>query len=69
MDEMIILGISLMVVAVPGLLLGLALLTGKWAPTFKSADAGRSRKVIGLGLVSLDAMMLAVGGVLVLTRI
>lgn len=68
MDEMTILGFSLIVVAVPGLLLGLALLLGKWAPPLKSADPARSRKVLGLALVGSDAAMLLAGIVLVATR-
>ncbi len=69
MDEMAILGIALIVIALPGLLIGLALLTGKWAPAFRSADIVRSRRLIGLGLVVSDAILLVVGGVLALTRI
>jgi len=69
MDQMAIVGITLMVVSVPGLLVGLALMTGKWAPAFRSADAERSRKLIGLAMVSLDAALLAVGFVLALTRL
>ena len=69
MDDMMILGLSLIVVAFPGLLLGLALLLGKWVPPFKSADPDRSRKVLGLALVVSDAAMLAAGSVLVFTRI
>ena len=68
MDEMLILGYSLVVVAIPGLLLGLALLLGKWAPPIPSADPDRSRKVLGLALVMSDAAMLAAGTVLVFTR-
>lgn len=69
MDEMTILGLTLIVVAVPGLLIGLALLLGKWAPPIKSADPERSRKVLGLALVASDAALLAAGVVLVATRI
>lgn len=69
MDEMIILGFTLIAVAIPGMLLGLALLLGKWSPPIKSADPDRSRKVLGLALVSSDALMLAAGVVLVATRI
>ena len=69
MDEMIILGFTLIAVAIPGMLLGLALLLGKWSPPFKSADPERSRKVLGLALVGSDAAMLAAGVVLVATRI
>ena len=69
MDEMTLLGFSLIVVAVPGLLLGLALLLGKWAPPLKSADPARSRKVLGLALVVSDAALLAAGVVLLATRI
>ena len=69
MDEVSILGFSLIVVAVPGLLLGLALLLGKWSPAFRTADPGRTRRVLGLALVASDAVMLAAGVVLVATRI
>ena len=69
MDEMIILGFTLIAVAIPGMLIGLALLLGKWSPPIKSADPERSRKVLGLALVSSDALMLAAGVVLVATRI
>ena len=69
MDEMTLLGYTLIVVALPGLLIGLALLLGKWVPPFKSADPDRSRKVLGLALVVSDAAMLAAGSVLVFTRI
>lgn len=64
MDEMTILGITLVAVAIPGMLIGLALLLGKWAPPFKSADPERTRKVLGLALVSSDALLLAAGTVL-----
>jgi hypothetical protein len=69
MDELTILGLSLIVVAVPGLLIGLALLLGKWVPPIKSADPDRTRKVLGLAFVVSDAAMLAAGTVLVATRI
>jgi hypothetical protein len=69
MDEMTLLGVTLIIVAVPGLLLGLALLLGKWAPPFMSAKPERSRKVLGLALVGSDAAMLVAGVVLVATRI
>ena len=69
MDELAILGFSLVVVAIPGLLIGLALLLGKWAPPFRSADPDRTRKVLGLALVVSDAAMLAAGVVLVATRL
>ncbi len=69
MDDMMILGLSLIVVAFPGLLLGLALLLGKWVPPFRTADPDRSRKVLGLALVVSDAALLAAGCVLVFTRI
>ena len=69
MDEMLILGISLVVVALPGLLLGLALLLNKWSPPFRTANPDHSRKVLGLALVVSDAFLLAGGCVLVLTRI
>jgi hypothetical protein len=64
MDEMTILGITLVAVAIPGMLIGLALLLGKWAPPFKSADPERTRKVLGLALVASDALLLAAGTVL-----
>jgi hypothetical protein len=69
MDEMTLLGIILIVVAIPGLLLGLALLLGKWSPPIKSANPERSRKVLGLAFMGSDAAMLAAGVVLVATRI
>ena len=69
MDELAILGFSLVVVAIPGLLIGLALLLGKWAPPFRSADPDRTRKVLGLALVVSDAAMLAAGVVLVAPRL
>jgi hypothetical protein len=69
MDEMTLLGLSLIVVAIPGLLLGLALLLGKWSPPIKSANPERSRKVLGLAFMGSDAAMLAAGVVLVATRI
>ena len=69
MDDMTILGFTLVFVAIPGLALGLALLMGKWAPPIKSADPERSRKVLGLALVASDAALLAAGVVLVATRI
>jgi hypothetical protein len=70
MDEMTLLGIGLIVVAIPGLLLGLALLLGKWSPPIKSsANPERSRKVLGLAFIGSDAAMLAAGVVLVATRI
>jgi hypothetical protein len=64
MDEMTILGITLVAVAIPGMLIGLALLLGKWAPPFKSTDPERTRKVLGLALVASDALLLAAGTVL-----
>jgi hypothetical protein len=69
MDEMTILGVTLIIVAVPGLLIGLALLLGKWVPPIRTADPDRSRKVLGLALVASDAALLAAGVVLVATRI
>ncbi len=69
MDEMTVLGVSLIVVAVPGLLIGVALLLGKWSPPIKSADPDRSRKWLGLALLASDAALLAGGVVLVATRI
>lgn len=69
MDELTILGFSLVVVAIPGLLIGLALLLGKWVPPFKSANPDRTRKVLGLALVFSDVMMLVAGIALVATRI
>ena len=69
MDELSIVGFTLIVVAIPGLLIGLALLLGKWAPPFRSADPDRTRKVLGLALVVSDAAMLAAGVVLVATRL
>lgn len=68
MDELTILGFSLVVVAIPGLLIGLALLLGKWVPPFKSANPDRTRKVLGLALVVSDVMMLVAGIALVATR-
>lgn len=68
MDEMAILGFTLVGVAIPGLALGLALLLGKWAPPSRSANPERTRKVVGLALVASDAALLAAGVVLVATR-
>jgi len=67
MDEQLILGLSLVFVAAPGLLIGLALLAGKWTPPLRSADPARSRRVLGLALVSTDALLLVAGAALALT--
>ena len=61
MDEQLILGLGMIFVAIPGLLFGLALLAGKWAPATRSADAARKRRVLGLALVSTDALLLVAG--------
>lgn len=56
-----ILGIVLIVVAVPGMLAGLAILLGKFQPALRSADQDRARKVLGLGLVVSDAALMMAG--------
>lgn len=67
MDSQLILGLAMIVVAVPGFLFGLGLLAGKWAPAAKSADAARRRRVLGLALVSTDALLLVAGVAIALT--
>jgi hypothetical protein len=67
MDEQLILGLSLVFVAVPGLLIGLSLLAGKWVPAIRTADPARSRRVLGMVLVATDALLLVAGVVLALT--
>jgi hypothetical protein len=66
MTTQAIFGILLIVIAVPGMLAGVALLLGKFQPTLKSVDPDRTRKVLGLGLVVSDAALLMVGLTLLL---
>jgi len=61
MSTQAIFGILLIVIAVPGMLAGLAILLGKFQPTLRSANPDRARKVLGLGLVVSDAALMLAG--------
>ena len=66
MDEMLLAAIVVIASALPGLALGLMLLTGKWnPPSFRQArDPLRARVATGRLLVVVDSLVLALGAAL-----
>lgn len=67
MNEMMLAGLLLILSALPGLGLGLAVLMGKWRPaSFAAArDPERARVATGRFLLLVDAMLLALGVALI----
>ena len=63
MDEIKLTGLLLIVTALPGIGLGLALLMGKWNPASlkAAADPARARRATGQLLVAIDAMLVLFG--------
>ncbi|HBD19270.1 MAG TPA: hypothetical protein DC063_03705 [Arenimonas sp.] len=63
MDEMMLAGIVVIASALPGLVIGLMLLTGKWDPvSIKAArDPSRARAATARLLLVIDALLLVLG--------
>ena len=63
MDEMMLAGIMVIASALPGLVIGLMLLTGKWDPvSIKAArDPARARAATARMLLVIDALLVLLG--------
>lgn len=63
MDEMVLAGILLIASALPGLAIGLMLLTGKWDPVSIRAakDPARARATTARLLLVVDALLVLLG--------
>jgi hypothetical protein len=71
MDEMVFGGIIAILSALPGLVIGLALLMGKWRPASLAAarDPDHARVATGRYVILVDAMILVLGiGLLTLSE-
>lgn len=68
MDEMVLAGMLVIASALPGLAIGLMLLTGKWDPaSIKAArDPARARAATARLLLAIDALLVLLGLALVL---
>lgn len=69
MNEMVLAGILLIITALPGIAIGLMLLTGKWDPvSIRSAkDPARARTATARLLLVVDALLVALGIALVVS--
>ncbi|ODS61651.1 MAG: hypothetical protein ABS41_12375 [Arenimonas sp. SCN 70-307] len=69
MDEMVLAGILLIVTALPGIAIGLMLLTGKWDPVSIRAakDPARARLTTARLLLAVDALLVLLGIALMVT--
>ncbi len=71
MDEMVFGGIIAILSALPGIVIGLALLMGKWRPASLATarDPDRARVATGRYVILVDAMILLLGiGLLTLSE-
>lgn len=68
MEQTTLIGIVLVISALPGLAMGLLLLAGKWIPpSFQAArDPARARVASARLLMGVDAMLLVIGFMLML---
>lgn len=69
MDEMVLAGILLIASALPGIAIGLMLLTGKWDPVSIRAakDPARARATTARLLLVVDALLVLLGIALMVT--
>ncbi|MDY0022798.1 hypothetical protein [Arenimonas caeni] len=69
MDEMVLAGILVIASALPGLAIGLMLLTGKWDPVSVRAakDPARARVATARLLLAVDALLVLLGIALMVT--
>lgn len=69
MDEMVLAGILVIASALPGIAIGLMLLTGKWDPVSIRAakDPARARTATARLLLGVDALLVLLGIALMVT--